>query len=141
MEGAAQSSVEYDDAMLFTRYGVDMTLLFWQLLDMLEHGVNELAAWVREQRELTQRRRNAIQTSCTLNHRQQAFVLSLVDDPGLCLSALEYERRYDVAPSTAYADLQKLADRGLLVVEMRGKTRMFKASPGFGTLVDRGLGL
>lgn len=141
MEGAVQSSVEYDDAMFFTRYGIDMTLLFWQLLDMLERGVDELATWVREQRELAQRRRDAIRTSCTLNHRQQAFVLSLVDEPGLCLGASDYERRYDVAPSTAYADLQKLVDRGLLTVEMAGKTRRFKASPGFGVLIDQGLGL
>ena len=139
--GGASGDVEYDDAMFLTRYGVDMTLLFWQLLDMLERGVDELAAWVREQRELTQKRRDTVCASCMLNHRQQAFVLLLVDKPGLCVGAADYERRYDVAASTAYADLQKLVDRGLLVIEMQGKTRMFKASPSFGAMLDRGLGL
>lgn len=139
--GMANNDVAYDDAMFATRYGVDMTLLFWQLLDILERGVDELATWVREQRELTQKRRDTVRTSCTLNHRQQAFVLDLIGQPELRISAPEYERRYDVAASTAYADLQKLVDRGLLVIEMQGKTRTFRPSASFGAILDRGLGL
>ena len=138
VEPATAKGPRFGEEMFSTRYGVDMTPLFSKLLGMLEEGLDELAHWVGEQRQAVERRRELIRANHTLNHRQQEFLLELVDRPTTTLDAAEYSRRHDIAASTAYADLQKLVDRGLLTVETSGKARTFRRAPGFAAVLDSG---
>ena len=138
VEPGVAKGPHFGGEMFSTRYGIDMTPLFSKLLGMLEEGLNELAAWVGEQRRAVERRRETIRASHTLNHRQQELLLELVAQPTTSIDAAAYGRRHDIAASTAYADLQKLVDRGLLTAQTSGRARAFKCAPGLMAILDGG---
>jgi hypothetical protein len=133
---------DYGRAVVETRYGPDHTALYARMLEFWEQGLNDLAAWVAERRCDDERCHGALETCRTLNHRQKALLGDMLDGGEQSVDAASYGARFNVVPSTAYADLNKLVDQGLLTVSSQGRTRRYRAAPDIGVRVanDRLLG-
>lgn len=128
--------VPYGQCMSSSRFGVDMTPLFSQMLAFVEVGLDGMAHYVKDCADRVSELRGMIATSQMLNHRQKALLAELLDNPAQPTTATAYEVRFGIAASTAYADLHKLESLGLIQASLDGKSAVFRAVAGLPALVE-----
>jgi Fic family protein len=100
----------------------------WRALETLGRNID---ARVAE----TERLRSQLRFDPTLNHRQRTVLGRAIRLPGATFYIDYHRRSYDIAYSTARADLIGLVDRGYMRVQRQGHAYMFTAAPGLRRLV------
>lgn len=94
----------------------------WHALEKLRRNID---AHVAD----SERLRSQLRFDPTLNHRQRTIVGRAIRLPGATFFIDYHRRSYNIAYSTARADLVGLVDRGYLRVRREGHAFVFTASP------------
>ena len=80
--------------------------------------------------EIGERCKHLIFEDRRLTLRQKQLLADLVDNPLLVVDVGMYEKRFDIAASTARADLTRLVSLNFLLTESRPRNR-YSASPRY----------
>lgn len=115
----------YGSAVVVGPFGVDSTPYLMAMTSLLEQGVAALARQVDRLVEREERCLGAIGEDRRLNHRQRQQLAALLSRPADRVEVGAYARAFDVATSTARADLTGLVALGYCLTEMEGKKQVF----------------
>ena len=111
--------------------GFDATPYFAGALPIIEAGLSHLTEQVKRAAAVEGDMRALIEAEDSLNMRQRDFLCELVGDVERPVTVESYRRRFDVAHSTAVADLRVLRERELLKMSYEGKRQVHRLSvPG-----------
>lgn len=117
---------EHGNAIVKSRFGEDSTPYVQVMARLLERGVERLQAIARKAREADEARKATIAADGRLTLRQKSFLQSLVDDPNKPFTLVDYQQRFDIALSTARADMEGLVRMRWLEDEFEGKRRVYR---------------
>ncbi len=73
----------------------------------------------------------------SLNHRQKALISHALKNPDIGVTVYSHQGAHDVSYATARSDLLALIEKGLLVAEKTGKTRVFYPAPDLETQLNK----
>ena len=121
---------KYSHAFLMTETDDnDLTYFIIHHLKTIRSAINELHEYIdrksAEIRELDQKTRSMR----ILNHRQKALISHALKNPDIGVTAYSHQGAHSVGYATARSDLLTLVDKGFLVAEKSGKTRIFYPAP------------
>ena len=117
---------EHGNAIIRSRYGIDSTPYVQLMTKLLDRGVERLQAIARKACELDAAHKEAIAADGRLTLRQKSLLQSLVDDPNRTFTLVDYQQRFDIALSTARADVEGLINMRWLEDEFEGKRRIYR---------------
>jgi Fic family protein len=138
VKGSSTEGISYNRAMSQCDFGLDLTPLLAKYLNILESGLNELAMRLRVRREEIDKCKHAVNKSEMLNFRQKELVNFFLDNPRSSITASMFERQHGIAASTAYSDLHRLVEMGLLMISVMNNTRTYFASQNMEKLLIDG---
>ncbi len=113
----------------------DLTGFVTWAVDSVWHALETLAGSVDRRVAENERLRAQLRFDPTLNHRQRTILGRAIRLPGATFFIDYHKRSYDIAYSTARADLIGLVDRGYMHVRRDGHAYVFTAAPGLRRLV------
>lgn len=117
----------HGNAIVSSRYGHDFTPYMQVMTRLLERGVERLQAIVEKAHEQDENSREAIAADGRLTLRQKSLLQQLVDEPNKTFTLVDYQHRFDIALSTARADVEGLVSMRLLEGEFEGKRRVYRS--------------
>ena len=121
--------MRFGEAIVESGFGVDSTPYIQQIIRFLNAGLDRVERIVSRIDEADDRCRRLIDQDGRLTLRQKQLLDDLVDDPTRAVDVASYEKRFDVATSTARGDLVRLVSLNLLSTEFQGKKQLFRLRP------------
>ncbi len=121
---------KYSRAFLMTETDDnDLTYFIIYHLKTILRAISELHEYIdrktSEIRELDQKTRSLRM----LNHRQKALISHALKNPDIGVTVHSHQGAHSVAYATARNDLLTLVEKGFLIAEKSGKTRIFYPAP------------
>ncbi|MBN2248562.1 MAG: hypothetical protein JW733_07670 [Coriobacteriia bacterium] len=113
----------------------DLTGFVTWAVESVWHALETLARSIDARVTENERLRAQLRFDPTLNHRQRTILGRAIRLPGATFFIDYHKRSYDIAYSTARADLIGLVDRGYMRVRRDGHAYVFTAAPGLRRLV------
>lgn len=108
-----------------TGFDRDWTVYWESCLALLQHELDRLERYVLELKTYDDVLLASLESDHAFNHRQRDVLRRAVLTPGLTVRIEEHRRAYELAYSTARADLTALVERGLLEMHYEGKAQVF----------------
>ena len=127
--GRDATAFPFGEAILESKFGLDVTPFFLQLVSFLEHGVEEMEQKTAAERKTFETCIAAVRADERINHRQKLLVEKLLESPSSEVNAYDYHTRAGIAASTAYADLHGLVVAGYLSSSVRDRIQTFWLEP------------
>lgn len=127
--GPPEAPMRFGEALVESSFGVDSTPYIQQIISFLEAGLKRVERIVGRIDEADARCKNFIAQDGRLTLRQKQLLISMVDDPDLVIDVGSYEKRFDIATSTARNDLTNLVHLNLLLTGFHGKKQLFWPRP------------
>lgn len=127
--GPPEAPMRFGEAIVESGFGVDSTPYIQQIIRFLNAGLDRVERIVSRIDEADDRCRRLIDQDGRLTLRQKQLLDDLVDDPTRAVDVASYEKRFDVATSTARGDLVRLVSLNLLSTEFQGKKQLFRLRP------------
>lgn len=127
--GPPDAPMRYGEALVVSSFGVDSTPYSQQMIHFLDRGLNRLERIVARTEEIGERCKHLIFEDRRLTLRQKQLLADLVDNPLLVVDVGMYEKRFDIAASTARADLTRLVSLNFLLTEFSAKKQVFWLRP------------
>jgi hypothetical protein len=119
----------FGKAILASNFGLNVTPYYQQLLDFLKQGLTSLTASLEREYQQVEKARELIREDFRLNHRQQQLLIRLIENPQSPVDAPLLQKEFDIVPSTAHMDLDKLVGMGFLSLTIKGKKKVFTPTP------------
>lgn len=116
----------YGKAVTPGPYGVDSTLMLRESIGFLKDGLGQLEETVAALTSEDARRCAIVEADWRLNARHKELLCELVRHPEQAVDALTYERRFEVAMSTAHTDLAGLARLGFVRAQTVGRKQVYR---------------
>ncbi|MHB1017626.1 MAG: Fic family protein [Coriobacteriia bacterium] len=113
----------------------DLTGFVTWAVESVWHALETLARSIDARVAENDRLRAQLRFDPSLNHRQRTILGRAIRLPGATFFIDYHRRSYDIAYSTARADLIGLVDRGYMRVRRDGHAFVFTAAPGLRRLV------
>lgn len=121
---------KHGNAIIASRYGLDSTPYVQVMVRLLNRGVERLQAIAQKAREQDEASKEAIAADGRLTLRQKSFLQTLIDSPVRAFTLVDYQHEFDIALSTARADVEGLVNMRLLEDEFEGKRRVYRLRQG-----------
>ena len=120
------SVFKHGTAIVESRYGLDCTPYLQVMTGLLERGVERLQVIAMRVREADEAHKQIVSADGRLTLRQKSFLLDLMDDPGRGFVLADYQHQFDIALSTARADVEGLVSMRWLDDGFEGKRRVYR---------------
>lgn len=114
----------------------DLTGFIWWAVESVWRALESLARNIDARVAEYEHLRSQLRFDPTLNHRQRTILGRALRLPGATFFIDYHRRSYDIAYSTARADLIGLVDRGYMRVHRDGHAYVFTAAPGLRKIVS-----
>ena len=108
-----------------TEYDRDWTIYWESCLALLQHELDDLESSVLALKDSDDALLAHLTDDHAFNHRQRDLLRRSILVPGIAFRIEEHRKAYDLAYSTARADLTSLVERGLLEMHYEGKAQVF----------------
>lgn len=115
----------------------DLTGFVTWSLENIWHALESLRSSIDIRVAENERLRAQLRFDPTLNHRQRTILGRAIRLPGATFFIDYHRRSYDIAYSTARADLMGLVDRGYMRVRRDGHAYVFSADPGLKRIITQ----
>jgi hypothetical protein len=120
---------QFGKAILVSSFGLNVMPYYQQLLNFLKQGLAGLTVSLEREYQQVERAKELIREDFRLNHRQQQLLIRLIEDPRSPVDAPLLQKEFDIVPSTAHMDLDKLVSMGFLSLTVKGKKKIFTPTP------------
>jgi Fic family protein len=121
---------QYERAFLETETDEgDTTYFLIHQLKVIERAINDLYRYLQRKVQEQNEMKAMLRATDSLNGRQLVLLTHAVKHPDHTYTFAGHARSNRVTHETARADLGDLADRGLLVRHLRGRTYVFEVPP------------
>ncbi|WP_270297751.1 hypothetical protein [Eggerthella sinensis] len=124
-----EAPMRYGEALVASAFGIDSTPYIQQIIQLLGSGLDRLERIVQRVEASDERCKRMIEEDGRLGLRQKNLLHDMIDDPTLIIDVSSYERRFDIATSTARTDLTRLVSLNLLFTEFRNNKQFFWLRP------------
>ncbi len=111
----------------------DVTYFLFDQIALIKKALDGLLSHLKQKQEEFYDFMRLLEDSKTaqrLSWRQKDILKNAARNPGKIYTAKEIQNKYDIASNTARSDLQKLADKDLLLTNKKGRTVQYLAPAG-----------
>lgn len=120
------TAFKYGEALVLSTYGTDSTPYYQQIIRFIDQGLVSLENAADKLERENARKRRLVNEDGRLTLRQKQVLCALIDQPNNPVDVDSHSKQFDIAPSTARADLNRLVSLGYLSTEYRGKKQVFE---------------
>lgn len=124
--GLASAPAAYARAFLYTETDEnDLTYFILHQLGIILRAVDALETYIKHKSEETGQLDRYLRNSDDYNHRQKALLAHALKHPSAVYSIESHQRSHNIAYATAWADLLKLVELGILRQSKVGRAMRF----------------
>lgn len=127
--------VKYAHAYLNSEYEGDATFFLLHHLRVIDRAFDQLESYLARKMAETREIREQLWRRRDLNHRQIELLQRAAADGATEFTVASHRRSHRVSDMTARGDLESLERRGFLRRTKRGRTFVWRASPGLADLL------
>jgi len=123
-----KAPVQYGMSFLYTETDDnDLTYFLRYHLDVIRRSIDELHSFIGKKTEQLKQLESLTQNLDAFNHRQRDLLSHAMRHPGHQYTIKAHQTLHDVVYETARTDLMELQQRGLFLLEKRGRKWVFTA--------------
>jgi len=133
-----KAPAQYARSFLYTETDEnDLTYFVLHQLDTVLHAIADLQKHLEREMQKTRETERLLRPGSGLNHRQIAVLSRCLKKPSSRFTIASHQRSHAIAYGTARTDLQDLARRGFLTLQVEGKRQVFAAATDLGDAITR----
>lgn len=123
-----KAPVQYGMSFLYTETDDnDLTYFLLHQLEVIRRSIKALHKFIHKRTEQLKKLESLVQNLDSFNHRQRDLLSHAMRHPGHQYTIKAHQTLHDVVYETARTDLLELQQRGLLLLEKRGRKWVFTA--------------
>jgi len=132
-----EAPAKYSRAYLYTETDDgDLTYFVLHQIDVIRRSIRALEEYVEKKDQDLRQVEETLRGSSELNHRQLRLLGHAVRHPGHQYTVPSHQNSHRVVPNTARADLDELAEMGLLLKSKEGRRNVYIAPGNIGKRIE-----